>query len=169
MWRKRFAGGSCLSSRQLCGGYVFFQRTDIRLFDPDTDQVSRKSWRRARACRVAGMILRNDLSLELGAVAAMAWTSFSGSLRPVNFALQTYPSRRAHFMSASKFAPGGLLLVCGRHAEVEARKGPETRSRQTTPSRYTAVYLSPVAGQTTLFQKGRNAVASNYPSGCGLT
>ena len=69
---------------QLGRGSVFIQRTGLRLFDPDPDQVSRQIVATSESMQgLAGMILGNDLPLELGAMAAMAsWHGLSSSESP---------------------------------------------------------------------------------------
>ena len=73
--------------QQLGRRHVLVERTGLRLLDPDPDQVARQVMASAeRVQRLPGVVLGNDLTLEVDAVAAVSGhgPSSSESPPPVN-------------------------------------------------------------------------------------
>ena len=73
--------------QQLGRRHVLVERTGLRLLDPDPDQVARQVMASAeRVKRLPGVVLGNDLTLEVDAVAAVSGhgPSSSESPAPVN-------------------------------------------------------------------------------------
>jgi len=78
---------SLVFAQQLGRRHVLVERTGLRLIDPDPDQVAGQVMASAeRVKRLPAMVLGNDLTLEVGAVAAVSGhgPSSSESPPPVN-------------------------------------------------------------------------------------